>query len=262
MGVDCILLNIETDGSFPAHGPDPSHEQAWKQMSEMVQQEKADFGIVFDGDGDRALICDEKGELMRPEYIWRFLLTIRQGNNYVHGITSSYLAHKLAAQLEGQHERSISLDVSKVGHLYITNAMKQHNADIGFEYSGHFYFKETGGVSSGLMTMIQMLNASSVLPYSMNTFTSLLPTSFRAEEVNVVFSPKRIRALVSALKKQYKSDKVDVIDGISVNREAGWFNVRPSNTADIIRINIEGETIKEVNTLKKDVLRVVKNTKY
>ncbi len=262
MGVDCILLNIEADGSFSVHGPDPSYQEAWKQMSEMVQKEKADFGIVFDGDGDRALICDEKGGLMRPEYIWRFLLTIRKGNTHIHDVTSSYLTHKLAAQLEGRHGRSVSLVDSKVGHLYITNAMKKQKADLGFEYSGHFYFKEIGGVSSGLMTLIQILNASSVLPYTMSTFTSLLPSSVRANEVDVTLSSNQVRALISVLKKQYRSDKVDTIDGISVNRETEWFSIRPSNTSDVVRINIEGETIKEVNILKKEILKVVKNIKH
>lgn len=253
------LINTNPDPQFSAHGPDPTVPKAWEQIRTTIRKTKADIGVILDGDGDRAVIFDETGAVVRPEYVWRLLLIGRSGSACVYDATVGYMTAQLVNQLQNDHNRKVSVHESKVGHLFITEAMHNHRATLGFESSGHYYFPEIGGVSSGLAATLAAVSVLSEMPYSLNTYTTMLPASYRATEVDVVSSNNwdDRKSRIQQYADQHAM-RVSTKDGISIMSEAVWINARPSNTSDVIRVNAEGNDRKEVDSVMKEIIALIR----
>jgi phosphomannomutase len=253
------LLNIVPDGTFPAHGPDPTHEASWEQAREVLLREHADIAVIFDGDGDRAVFLDEKGDMVWPEYVWRLLATATKVDDVVHDATTGYLTRQLLENMEDEYHYPVRSHSAKVGHLYMTKEMHTTKASIGFEYSGHYYFKELGGVSSGMMTMLRVMNALSALPYTFSEFCSFLPSSVRLDDVAIegITNPRRV---LNNVRKTFgkRIDSISTKDGLSFWNDGVWCNIRPSNTSDVVRVTVEGTSKSKVNALKREVLSLLK----
>jgi len=250
--INPIFINTTIDGSFPAHGPDPTRAHSRDMLSLAVRESGADFGVVFDGDGDRAVFVDERGDDIKPEHIWRLLLNNGAQTSVV-TVVDAYDAHILASTMEQEGMSAGHIYESKVGHLFMTRGMRAHGADVGFEYSGHYYFKEFGGVGSGLLAAIKVANAVSLLPYSLSRFVSFLPRVHEMDEISIRFSRPYFSKLVQTIKKAFAplGASFSSADGLSVQLDGAWCNVRTSNTQDLLRINIKAESERALRDFAK-----------
>lgn len=237
-GVDVVLINDNPDGNFKAHGPNPVLKIATQQIKKEIIKIGADIGLVFDGDGDRVVILDNKGERVRSEFVWR-LLNINENfiKKTVFTVVDEFMFKILKPSFFDEGERLYFL--SKVGHIFLRKIMKQKNADIGIEGSGHYYFKDFYYSDSGTVAGLKVISCLSKLPYSFSEFVSLMPTSTKIEEINLEVKDKDEFLLRLEMKLKKNGFKISKIDGMSAWKDDFWCNIRKSNTENIVRVNME-----------------------
>lgn len=252
-----IFINITPNGNFSSHGPDPTKRGAIKKAVAMISKHKADLGVVFDGDGDRAVFLDDKGRQVRPEKIWRILAAKYNLFRTIYTVVDGFFMTILKKNTLPSFKTAAK--ETKVGHLFVRKEAKNWNADVGIESSAHYYFKGDNFSGSGILAMIKVLNALSILPYQLSNIVKMLPKTERIPEINRKFLRKKLPALYLKVKKVFrgKAGKIYFLDGVSVYAKDWWFNLRPSNTEELIRINIEGLERKKVLFLKKELLKLI-----
>jgi len=245
------ILNGEPNGEFPAHGPSPLAEGALKQLSKEVIAHKADFGAIFDSDGDRIMCLDEQGREIAPDAVAVLLSESISGKVVVDPRAGYLLRDHLAAQRR-------EIIVSRVGHAFIKRTMKEHGAQFGAELSGHYYFKDFFGADSGLFTLMALLNSVSRLDKPMSGWLSSFPEYFRSGEINFKLAPGTKEAIMQKIEEKLASEAtaVDKLDGVKMTFPEWWLLVRPSGNEDLLRLYIEAKSegvmkakIKELSKL-------------
>ncbi len=235
--ITAIILNSKPDGNFPAHGPNPMAKGAAKQLEKEVLKRKADLGVIFDADGDRVFFVDGRGRSVDPDEAG-LILARRHRGPYVIGANSGRL-------LSGQPKTYRS----KVGHYFIKRLMRKKKANLGMERSGHFYFKKFFYSDSGVLAAIEVMNFVSLagqagLKSDLADWLDGLPKYFRSGEKNLKVKDKE--KILRKIEKIYgsKKYKISKLDGLTVEFKGGWFNLRPSQTEDLLRLNAEAEDKK------------------
>ena len=286
--VNYVLLNAKPDGNFPAHGPNPLVKGAMRQVGREVREPRrwvgaptakrvgADLGIIFDGDGDRVFFIDNKGRWIDPNES-AYVLTRMFKPPYVVGIVSSWRLKKLKVE-----NRKRQVFISQVGHYFFKKLMREKKATLGLEHSGHYYFKDFFYCDSGIFAAIQVINFVSALKMPFSEWLDTLPKYYRSGEINMklVTSEKRqVKRILEKIEKRYKNQgcKISKLDGLTVEfgpsplkeREAkrfgrnysfkgeGWFNVRPSNTEPLLRLNVEATGKKLFNEKLKEIKKII-----
>jgi phosphomannomutase len=251
-----IFINIVPNGNFFSHGPDPIKRGATKKATAMISKHKADLGVIFDGDGDRAVFLDDQGRQVRPEKIWRLLAIKYDFPRTICTVVDGFFMAILKKNAPPSFK--VAVKETKVGHLFVRKEAKNWNADVGIESSAHYYFKDDNFSGSGILAMIKVLNVLSILPYQLSDIVKMLPKTERVPEINRRFFRKKLPALYSKVKKVFRSKgRIYSLDGVSVYAKDWWFNLRPSNTENLVRINIEGLERKKVLFLKKELLKLI-----
>lgn len=251
-----IFLNEKPDGNFPTHGPNPLLERALVAAKKAVKKHRADCGAVLDGDGDRAVFIDDEGATVRPEYAWRLIVGNRTGRAVVTEL-NAYLVKKLARDM---NLRKPFIHISRVGRKYIMRKMRKSSSETGFENSGHYYFKDFFGGDSGIVAVIKVANALSVLPYSFSDFIRFLPHTTRLPEKNIRFSGDGEKLFKIAAKQFGKKvERVSSLEGISLRFVDGFLNMRLSNTEGVIRINSEGENAEKTKQRLAEAVGLVRS---
>jgi phosphomannomutase len=232
-------LFFELDGTFPNHIANPLIDANNRFLIAKIKEDKLDFGAAFDGDGDRAFLVDDLGRTV-PGHIMSAILAehfarLNPGANIIYGLTDGRLVEEVVAEHGGHSIRS------RVGHSFIKQLMRQYDAPFGCEFSGHFYFKDNFYADSGLIAMlvgIQVLSDSGQkLSQIVDDYSSRYA---RSPETNFEVADKA--AKIAELKKLYADGAQDELDGLTVNYPDWWFNVRPSNTEPLLRLNVEART--------------------
>lgn len=252
-GTKISILNGRPDGNFPAHGPDPEKRSASGQASFAVIEQGADFGAVFDGDGDRVFFVDDLGRRIDPDAV-ALLISKNFKPPYVVTPTSGWTFRKAVASGE--------IKLSPVGHYFIKQKMRALKAKFAAETSGHYYFEFTFGArrayyDSALRALVEFSSQVSALKQNgqkLSAWLNSLPCYFSSGELN--FKAKDVSAVVSEIKKLYKGvGKMSGLDGLSMEGKDFWFNIRPSNTEPLLRLNLEAKTKivykQELSKLKK-----------
>ncbi len=246
--LELISINDTPDPDFPAHGPNPLKDNATDQASKKVLELGADFGVIFDADGDRAFFVDEKGTML-PSFMTSILLfKINKPPFIADELVYKSIQHVGVIPLE-------SVVPARVGSRFIKEELKAHHASAGAEFSGHFYFKDFFGADSGIFTMIQVANTvSSLDTHLSHYFSSLKPHVVAAEEIKLGdkkwadIEPK-IKAFAEA-----ENIKVETREGLTLDTGSVWVNARTSNTEPIVRLigggATEGEVMEFINKLK------------
>lgn len=239
------IINSTADGNFPAHGPDPLRGNAFKKASSFVLEQKADVGIVFDADGDRAFFIDNRGRKINPDVIAKLFVWYLKPKKIVVDARTGWLVTK--SQATSYKPQVIN---SKVGRYFVEQLMKKNKADFGAEHSGHYYFKTFYYFDSGIFSAIQAINAVSKLPYSLADFVDLLP-QYYSKDVNFRLNSKRdYSATIGKIENRYKkfAVKTSRLDGLKmeIKKPSGrfWFNIHFSNTEPVIRLTIEAQSSK------------------
>lgn len=247
--VEFIPLYFDPDGSFPNHEPDPLKDKNIRTLCERVVAEKADLGIAFDGDGDRCMFIDEKGSRMPADAITavlaREVLSREKGRAIVYDVRSSWAVKEEIEKAGGVAVRE------RVGHAFMKATMRKHRAALGGELSGHYYFADHYYADSGMAAFAKLLNYLSLDARRPSEIIQAVRKYFATGEINfhVVDKDGKIEEL-SAL---YAKGRQDRIDGITVQFDDWWFNVRKSNTEPLLRLNMEAKTEKLLSEKRKEL---------
>ena len=254
LNIELIPMYFELDGNFPNHEANPIEAKNLKDLQKRVKKEKADIGLAFDGDADRCFLIDEKGELVNPSALTSLIavnqLKIKPGSTIIYNLISSKAVAEVIAENGGIGVRS------RVGHSYIKSLMAESGAIFGGEHSGHFYFSDFWRADSG---MLAALYALTELMASKKTLSELLkPFNRYVASGEINSKVKNAEKSIELIRKKY-CDKylVDELDGLTITADSWWFNLRPSNTEPLLRLNVEADTEKEMIKIRDTVLSLI-----
>ena len=254
LDIDLIEMYFELDGNFPNHEANPIEAKNLKDLQKRVKKEKADIGLAFDGDADRCFLIDETGGLVNPSALTALIaareLKANPGASIIYNLISSKAVPEVIAENGGVGIRS------RVGHSYIKSMMAQTGAVFGGEHSGHFYFNDFWRADSG---MLAALYALAELMGSNSTISGLLKPYNRyisSGEINT--KVKNVTKSISRVRDKYHDKyQVDELDGLTITASTWWFNLRPSNTEPLLRLNVEADTEKEMVKIRDAVLALI-----
>jgi len=254
LNIDLIPMYFELDGNFPNHEANPIEAKNLKDLQKRVKKEKADIGLAFDGDADRCFLINEKGELVNPSALTSLIavhqLKTKPGSTIIYNLISSKAVSEVIAENGGIGVRS------RVGHSYIKSLMAESGAIFGGEHSGHFYFSNFWRADSG---MLAALYALAELMATKNTLSELLkPFNRYVASGEINSKVKDAEKSIELIRKKY-CDKylVDELDGLTITADNWWFNLRPSNTEPLLRLNVEADTEKEMVKIRDTVLSLI-----
>jgi phosphomannomutase len=254
LNIDLIPMYFELDGNFPNHEANPIEAKNLKDLQKRVKKEKADIGLAFDGDADRCFLINEKGELVNPSALTSLIavhqLKAKPGSTIIYNLISSKAVSEVIAENGGIGVRS------RVGHSYIKSLMAESGAIFGGEHSGHFYFSNFWRADSG---MLAALYALTELMATKNTLSELLkPFNRYVASGEINSKVKDAEKSIELIRKKY-CDKylVDELDGLTITADNWWFNLRPSNTEPLLRLNVEADTEKEMVKIRDTVLSLI-----
>ena len=257
----CNMLNCETflvnstiDGNFPGRGSEPTPENL-SVLSETILQNKADVGIAFDGDGDRSIFCDNKGNVLTGDksalVLARHILQNNSESLVVTCLNSGTAIEELASQFRSDVIRT------KVGSVEVSRRMIPTKALIGFEENGGFMYGKHNQVRDGCMTLALMLEMLASSEKSLSEEISTLPPSFTTKD-KLPCTPEQTRNLISVLSKEFPTS--DLTDGIKIMiNPQKWVMIRPSGTEPIIRIYVEANSKEELDDLMSEYLEKIKS---
>lgn len=238
---ELIPLYFEPDGSFPNHEANPLKPENMRALCAKVKETGADLGIAFDGDGDRSMYVDETGEIIPCDAVTALLsrefLRHEPGATIVYDLRSSRITPEEIARLGGVPQ------ISRVGHSFIKKLMRDTNAVFAGELSGHFYFRELHYTDNAEMAMLSMLSVLSREKKKLSEIIRPLRKYAATGEIN--FNVSDPAEKIKEIAKHYADvpdAKILDIDGLSVIFPEWWFNLRPSNTEPVLRLNLEGDT--------------------
>ncbi len=233
-GLEIIPLNYEFGGAF-AHPPNPLIESNLKQVCSVVKRRKVDFGICFDGDADRCMFIDEKGKIVRCDYITallvRHFLALYPGATIVYDVRSSRVVPEEIQAAGGVPRRE------RVGHAFMKKAMADAKGIFGGELSGHFYFRDNFNADSGAIIFAVVCSVVSAQARPLSELIAPFKRYVQSGEINFRVQDKD--AMISELAEKFADARMDRLDGLTVEYDDWWFNVRPSNTEPLLRLNLE-----------------------
>ena len=249
LGVELIPLYFSLDGRFPNHEANPLKAENLVDVQRAVRERGCDLGVAFDGDADRAIIIDERGRAVSADMITALLaphfLRGDPGAAIVYDLRSSWATKEAIEEAGGKAIRE------RVGHSFIKATMRAHDAPFGGELAGHFYYRRNFTADSSIMTVIYVLNRMRKSGRTLSELIAPLDRYFGTGEINFRVDDKE--AMIRHLADAFADGRIDYLDGITVQYEDWWFNVRPSNTEPLLRMVLEARTA-ELRETKKAVL--------
>ncbi|WP_182524019.1 phosphomannomutase/phosphoglucomutase [Nocardioides dongkuii] len=258
--VEVVPMYFELDGTFPNHEANPIEPANLRDLQAKVLEVGADVGLAFDGDADRCFLVDETGRNVSPSTLTALIaareLAKEPGATIIHNLITSRAVPELVTELGGTPVRT------RVGHSFIKARMAETDAIFGGEHSGHFYFRDFWRADSG---MLAALHALAALAGADRTLSQLLAEYERypvSGEINSEVADQA--AVVDALEAEYGTrDGVttDRLDGLTVSHADWTFNVRPSNTEPLLRLNAEGKDEPTMATMRDEVLAKIRGTR-
>ncbi|MFH0979328.1 MAG: phosphomannomutase/phosphoglucomutase [Candidatus Roizmanbacteria bacterium] len=240
---DCelIKMNFNLDGTFPAHEANPIKFETLKPLQQKVIQEKANFGIATDGDGDRIFFIDEKGQIVPATLISaliaREILQKNKNEKILVDIRYTRNTVKVVKDLGG-----IPI-INVVGHALITEHLNKVDGAFSGESSGHFFFRETGGAESAIRVIYYVMDAITKYKKPLSQIIHELLSSYESSEFNFTLPANtENKTVLEKISLEYKDGEINWMDGISVDYPNWRFNIRASNTEPVIRLNLEADT--------------------
>ncbi len=251
---EIFLVNEKIDGSFPGRGSEPT-PQNLQILSKVVQENNADLGIAFDGDGDRSIFCDNKGEILTGDksalVLVKHILQKTPESLVVTCLNSGSNIENIVNEFDSKVIRT------KVGSVEVSRKMVPTNALIGYEENGGFMFGPHNQVRDGCMTLALMLDLLASSEESLSQKVNDLPSSYTTKD-KVHCSSEDAEKLIQTLKREFPSS--DTTDGIKImNDQKNWVMIRPSGTEPIIRIYGEAETQEKLDSLMTEYLQKAKS---
>jgi phosphomannomutase len=252
--LNIIPLNFKLDGSFPAHPSNPLLPESQKEICETVVREKADFGVIFDGDTDRLVFIDEKGSAIPADLtlllLAKLFLERELGASVVYNAVCSKIVPEMVKKWGGRPIKS------KVGYINVSAVMKDQGSILGGELSSHYSFRDNGNSDSGFIAFVILLQLLSEYDKPLSEIVKPFEKYFKTPEIN--FSVKDKAKVLEKIKEKYNDTHQDFLDGITVEYDDWWFNARPSNTEPLLRLTIEADTKELLEQKIKELTKIIK----
>ncbi len=252
--VEVVALNFNPDGNFPNHSPNPLEEGSVDKISEMIKSEKADLGIMFDGDADRIFMVDEQGELVRADIVLMLLAKCFLDKNP--GMAISYNAICSRALPEFVKKWGGVPVRTQVGFVNVRDGLLKNNGIMGGELSGHYCFKDFYYLDSGMVAFLSLSQIFSKENRKVSETVKEFSPYVKSPELN--FKVDNKEEILEKVKQKYADGKQDYLDGVTVEYEDWWFNVRPSNTEPLLRLTIEADTEELLKQKQKELTKILK----
>ena len=234
-GLEIIPLGFETSGDFK-HEPNPLIDSNLNGVRAAVIEHDADFGVYFDGDADRCMMIDETGRSIGCDILFAWMadtaLRASAGGTFIYDLRSSRVVREV---IEARGGTAVA---SRVGHVFMKAALRDHQASLGGELSGHFYFRDHFGTDSGARTFIEICNL--VVSASKKPSKCLAAFGRYASTGEVNFKVEDVGDALAAVGAIFGDAETSRLDGVSYDLGDAWFNVRASNTEPLLRLNVEG----------------------
>ena len=252
-----IPLYFELDGTFPNHEANPIDPENLRDLQAAVREHKADIGLAFDGDADRCFVVDERGEIVSPSVLTAMIATRElarePGATVIHNLITSRVVPETISENGGTPVRT------RVGHSFIKAKMAENNAIFGGEHSGHFYFRDFWFADSGMLAALHTLAA---LGHDDRPLSAILAEFARYAASGEVNSEVEDQAGATAKVKNFYGERagvtLDELDGLTISGPTWWFNLRPSNTEPLLRLNVEASNDAELAAIRDEVLGLIR----
>jgi len=254
---EVLPMYFELDGSFPNHEANPIDPQNLVDLQARVRETGADIGLAFDGDADRCFVVDERGELVSPSVLTA-LIAVRElakepGGTIIHNLITSRGVPEIVREHGGKPVRS------RVGHSFIKATMADTDAIFGGEHSGHFYFRGFWRADSGMLAALHTLAALAESDKALSELLAPYSRHVASGEVNSeVANQQAVLDRIEQIWGGREGVTVDHLDGLTVAHADWWFNVRPSNTEPLLRLNAEGVDEPTMTKVRDEALGVIR----
>ena len=257
LNAEVIEMYFELDGTFPNHEANPIEPSNLKDLQKAVKKHKADIGLAFDGDADRCFLVDEKGELVNPSSRTGLIasreLKRYPSSNVIYNLISSRAVKEVIEENGGTAVRS------RVGHSYIKKLMAETKAVFGGEHSGHFYFRDFWKADSGMLAALHAIAALGETKTSLSKLLTPFNRYHSSGEINsTVSDAKAAMDTIEGIYGKKDGVEVDHLDGLTINGDTWWFNLRASNTEPLLRLNVEASTAARMEKVRDDVLNTIR----
>ncbi len=246
---------FELDGSFPHHQPSPIEPENIKLLQEWVLEAGGDLGMAFDGDADRVFLVDDKGEPVSASVttalVARRILQTHPGEKIIYNCVNSRIVPETILEYGGIPIRE------RVGHSFIKQTMAETGAIFAGEHSGHYYFRDNFRADSGLIAAMIVLETVSLEGMPLSDVVKPFRKYHNSGEINsrVEDIPAKLEQIIAA----YPDARIDRMDGLNVEYDDWWFNVRPSNTEPLLRLNLEAGTRELMRAKTEEVLALIRS---
>jgi phosphomannomutase len=253
-----VPMYFELDGTFPNHEANPLDPANLVDLQKRVREEGADLGLAFDGDADRCFVVDERGEPVSPSAITALVASrelARHGGKgtIIHNLITSWSVPEVVAENGGTPVRT------RVGHSFIKAEMARSGAIFGGEHSAHYYFRDFWNADTGMLAALHVLAALGGQPGTLSALVAQYDRYAGSGEINSTVTDQAAR--LAAIRSAYQGREgitLDELDGLTVSATDWWFNVRPSNTEPLLRLNAEARDPETMARVRDEALAIIR----
>jgi len=251
--LEVVPLYFELDGSFPNHEANPLKPENMEALQAAVRAKGCDFGVAFDGDADRCMFTDETGRIIPSDLMTALLASRLLERSKGAAVCYDLRSSRVVAEEIRKHGGVPVIE--RVGHAFMKATMRRRNAVFGGELSGHYYFRDNFFADSGAIAFMELINVLSAARRPLSELLQPLRRYFATGEINFEVENKdeKMRRLADV----FKDGKVSKLDGVTVEYDDWWFNVRASNTEPKLRLNLEAANQELMEQSKKRVMDVI-----
>ncbi len=250
---DVEYLFVELDGTFPNHPADPIQPENLRFLQARILETGADLGLAFDGDADRVFLVDEHAQpvsgSLTTALVAKGILAKVPGSTVLHNLICSKAVPEVISENGGTPVRT------RVGHSFIKSVMAETGAVFGGEHSGHYYFRDNYRADSGLIAALVVLEQLCESGQSLSELLAPLDRYADSGEINTVVADQQ--ATIERIAGRYPDVQLDYLDGLTVDLGSWWFNVRPSNTEPLLRLNLEAPDAAQCEARTAEVLAII-----
>jgi phosphomannomutase len=256
--LDTVPMYFELDGTFPNHEANPLDPANIVDLQQRVREEGADLGIAFDGDADRCFVVDEHGDPVSPSAITALVATrelAKHGGKgtVIHNLITSWSVPEVVEENGGTPVRT------RVGHSFIKAEMARTGAIFGGEHSAHYYFKDFWNADTGMLAALHVLAALGGQEGPLSSLVAQYDRYVGSGEINSTVADQTDRlAAIRAAYEGREGVRLDELDGLTITTSDWWFNVRPSNTEPLLRLNAEARDDATMAKVRDEVLAIIR----
>ncbi len=258
-------LYFKLDGNFPNHNPDPSKYENLVDLQKIVKEKNCDFGIEFDGDADRVFFIDENGSVVNSSLISALiiknLLTSKKSYKQLSKTKEGVIYNVVCSHIvpETIEEYGGTPIIERVGHSFIKDTMRKTNAIFACEHSAHYYYKDNYRADSAIITSLIVSEIISKACMPLSKILEEFRKYHTLEENSIEVSDKSVKLKeIELIYKKQNPKKISKLDGITVEFKDWWFNLRPSNTEPLLRLNLEASDEQLMKEKKDEVIKFIK----